>query len=89
MIFGVLLAVAMMGCANREHIRDDFGERTRMFLAKQRVYPTAAVDSPGGLDSEEASLIHGAYRKSMGGASSKPVQKSERVLVLEQPQKGN
>ena len=73
-----------MGCANREHIRDDFGERTRAFLGKQRVYPTAAADSPGGLDSEEAALIHGAYRESMGGNNA-PVQKSERVLVLEQP----
>lgn len=57
------------GCADRTHIRDDFGERVYGFYLAQRVHEHAAVDSPSGLDAEEAGIIQAKYRKSMGGGS--------------------
>ena len=87
---GLLTACLLLlgGCANREHIRDDFGARTRTFLGAQHVYSVAAEDVPRGLDSEEASIIHGNYRESLGGAKAGPTkQSSDRVLLLRDPPK--
>ena len=70
-------------CVNREHIRDDFGIKARAFLQKQHVHAEAAMDAPTGLDSEEASLIQGTYRKDLGGGTT--VDKSSDVMILEQP----
>jgi hypothetical protein len=82
-----LLAAALLGlagaCANREHIRDDFGVKTRTFLTKQHVHAEAATDSPTGLDSEEAALIQSSYRNKLGG-DARPGE-SDQVLVIEEP----
>ena len=71
-------------CANREHIRDDFGLKARTFLQKQHVHAEAAIDAPTGLDSEEASLIQGTYRKDMGGGEGKGDESSD-VMIIEKP----
>ena len=73
-------------CANREHMREDFGERTREFKTRQRVHPDAAKGSPTGLDSEEAAMIHRGYRGAMGGGTTKQGG-ADRVLVLEDASK--
>lgn len=80
------LSFAAIGCADREHIRDDFGAKARTFFLRQRVHETAAVDSPTGLDSEEASLIQARYRDSLGGGNAS-TDDSEQVMVLEAPAK--
>lgn len=77
----LLLVLAASGCADRTNIRDDFGVKVRAFYVKQRVHETAALDSPTGLDSEEAALIQANYRASMGGKA--PAQQSQQVLVLD------
>ena len=78
------LAVLSTGCTGREHIRDDYGEHVRLFQSKQRVYAqtTSGDDSTGGLDSEEASVIHKSYRNSMGGKAAAAASGSNRVLML-------
>lgn len=79
----LLLVLAAGGCADRANIRDDFGVKVRAFYVKQRVHDTAALDSPTGLDSEEAALIQDKYRKSMGAKSAPP--QDQQVLVLDAP----
>jgi hypothetical protein len=71
------------GCASREHIRPDHGEKTRAFLAKQRVHPEAAREHPRGLDSEESAIIHATYRKNLGGTSKTDKKSPSRVLIVE------
>jgi hypothetical protein len=70
-------------CADREHIRDDFGVKARAFQQKQHVHAEATEGSPTGLDSEEAALIQAQYRKSLSGGAS--TDESGDVLVIEQP----
>ena len=90
---GLLALVSILllgGCASREHLDSNFGIRTRAFLAKQRVYPTAAVENPKGLDSEEAAIIHGNYRTQLGSKEcDTPNAASSRVLVLEEGKDAN
>jgi hypothetical protein len=77
------------GCANREHIRDDYGERVRTFQNKQRVYAHAASGGPTGLDSEESSAIHKSYRTGLGGKAG-ATPRENRVLILgEAPNEGS
>lgn len=77
------------GCASREHLGPDYGVKTRGFFEKQRVYAVAAGGNPRGVDSEEASLIHGNYRKDMGGTGKvEPKESASKVLIV-QENKGN
>ena len=82
-------AVALLGgCPSREHMRDDYGQKTRAFFAAQHVYADAARDQPTGLDSEESALIHGTYRKNLGGqAKGEKKDSSARVLIVEESKK--
>lgn len=83
-----LAALCLIGaCANREHMRDDFGVKTRAYLQKQHVHTVAATESPTGLDSEEAALIQQTYRKDMGSGDATS-EESDQVLVIEQPKSG-
>jgi hypothetical protein len=85
-IAGALLA---LGCADREHIRDDYGQRVREFQSKQRVYAHAASGGPTGLDSEESSAIHKSYRTGLGGKAA-ATPRDNRVLILgEAPNAGS
>lgn len=76
-----LLALLGTGCADREHIRDDYGQRVRAFQVKQRVYAQAASGGTVGLDSEESAAIHKAYRTGLSGKGSGGGD-SNRVLIL-------
>lgn len=82
---GAALCLAS-ACANREHIRDDFGVKSRTFLQRQHVHAEASTDSPTGLNSEEAALIQASYRESMGGGAA-PAE-DDQVLVIEKPKAG-
>jgi hypothetical protein len=76
------------GCASREHMNPNYGVRTRAFQAKQRVYSEAAKDNPQGLDSEEAAMIHGNYRKKLSNEKKSEDKASpSRVLILEDNKK--
>lgn len=78
-------AFALLGaaCADREHIRDDYGQRVRTFPAMQRVYAQAAVGTPTGLDSEESAVIHKSYRAGLSGkAGGGGAREGSRVLIL-------
>jgi hypothetical protein len=77
-----LLAVA---CADREHIRDDYGQRVRAFQSKQRAYARAATGTPTGLDSEEAAIIHKGYRSDLAGKGEGSGREGNRVLILGEP----
>jgi hypothetical protein len=79
-----LLVVLAGACASREHINEDYGKRSRLFFAKQHVYAKAATGSPSGVDSEEAELIQGNYRKALGGEPQEAQDKDapSRVLLL-------
>jgi hypothetical protein len=86
--FRTIVVLAMLlsfagACGSREHMNDDFGKRSRLFLAKQHVYAQAATGSPSGVDSEEAALIQGNYRKALGGEEQQEKQDApSRVLLL-------
>jgi len=82
------LLVSLVGCANREHMRDDYGKEVREFYAKQRVYAQAVPEPPTGLDSEEAAGIHASYRKSIAGSTAAPADANARVLMLREPKPG-
>jgi len=85
----VLFGAFVAGCANREHMSENYGKQSRTFFARQHVHPTATSGSPAGLDSEEAALIQTSYRKTLG-APSAPAQSntSSRVLLLEEAKDG-
>lgn len=84
----LLLALLMAGCPSREHIRPDYGQKTRAYFAKQQVYPRAATDRPQGLDSEESSLIYANYRQNLRGKGKAETGSSpSRVLVVEEGKK--
>ena len=76
------LALSAVACADREHIRDDYGEHVRLFQSKQRVYAQATSGGPTGLDSEEAAAIPKSYRTSLGVKSSGAAPAGSRVLML-------
>lgn len=77
------------GCADREHLRKDYGRRFHQRLIKQRIYRTAASGIPKGLDSEEAALIHAGYRKQMGGRQARePSDSPAKVLLVQDTKKG-
>lgn len=86
-ILGTLL-LAAVGCADREHMNDDYGKRNRMFFAKQHVSPTAAEGAPTGLDSEEAAVIQSTYQSGLGKDGEAGEKGSSQVLVLE-PNRGD
>ena len=72
------------GCASREHIRPEYGQHTREFYARQQVYKEAEKEAQTGLDSEEASMVHGNYRKNMGGGSKASSDPGSKVLLIEE-----
>jgi hypothetical protein len=84
----VLLLVFLTGCASREHMRPDFGEKTKTYFAKQHVHQEASTKPPMGLDSEEAAIVQSTYRKNLGkqsGAATK--DPGAKVLLLQKDQK--
>jgi hypothetical protein len=84
----LLLALLVAGCPSREHIRPDYGQRTRGYFARQRVHPQAASDRPKGLDSEESSIIYANYRENLKGEGAvAPREAPSRVLVVEESNK--
>jgi hypothetical protein len=89
-IVAALASASMLagGCASREHIDPNYGVRTRTFYERQRVYSQASRDNPQGLDSEEAAIIHGTYRKKLGGEKKSEEKESpSRVLILDDNKK--
>jgi hypothetical protein len=62
----------------------NYGTSTRTFFAKQRVYFDPSEETPTGLDSEEAALVHAAYRKSMGDDKRTAKDPASRVLLLQE-----
>ena len=89
-MFGFAIALlALAGCANREHMSEDYGRKTRTFFARQHVNQTPAQGSPAGLDSEEAALIQASYRESLGAPkAASPSDSTSRVLLLEEAEDG-
>ena len=87
LVLSLLLTSALSGCASREHMGEGFGERRNEFFAKQRAYPTASVEAPTGLDSEEAALVHAAYRKALGGGKEAARDPGSRVLIVQENEK--
>jgi hypothetical protein len=88
----ILCALSSFGsaCADREHIRDDYGQHVRAFQTRQRVYGRAATGTPNGLDSEESAAIHKSYRSGLSGASAGGARDGSRVLILgERPNAGS
>ena len=79
------LASLAGACADREHIRDDYGQHVRAFQNRQRVYAQAAVGAPTGLDSEESAVIHKSYTTGLSGKAGTATQNDSRVLILGDP----
>lgn len=86
----LMLASTSAACGSREHMSDDYGRKSRVFFAKQHVHADSSTGSPAGLDSEEASLIQGSYRRNVGGAAAQtgPKDPTSRVLLLEDSDRG-
>lgn len=83
-IIAMALGAGMLlcGCGPRENIREDFGKSMKTAFLIQRVWPAAATGNPLGLDSEEAAMIQGTYRKDIGGEGAKTEEKN-KVLILD------
>jgi hypothetical protein len=81
-IFAGAAALAL-SCAGRAHLTNDFGDRSREHFAQQHVNPEPSTDTPAGLDSEEAEIIHGEYRKNLGATQKSASRSGARVLVVE------
>ncbi|MFH1130745.1 MAG: hypothetical protein V1754_05380 [Pseudomonadota bacterium] len=81
-----LMVFGMFGCRSREHLRADFAKSNRENFSRQRIHKEAAKESPIGLDSEEAAIVHKTYRKQIGGESAaEPKDSPTRVLLLQEP----
>jgi hypothetical protein len=72
--------VASGGCGRREHMREDFGVYTREAFRRQSQSKNAK-SAVGGLDSEEAALIHLSYRRTLGDKTVSS-QKEEPAQIL-------
>ena len=77
----VASAALVGGCARREHIRSDYGEPSAVWWQAQA--QATERDQARGLDSEEAAMIHGNYRRNIGGGAR--TQDQSQVLILEEP----
>lgn len=76
----------LAACGSRVHLGPNQGRQTHAFVEAQRIRPQAVQGTPTGLDSEEAALVHRAYRKSLGATTAAERSDSPaRVLVLEEP----
>jgi hypothetical protein len=64
-----------------------YGEKSRNFLSKQKVYEEAEKDPPLGLDSEESAIIQGTYRQNMGGSVEESKDSSAKVLLVQEEKK--
>ena len=74
----VIGSAGIGGCASH-YVR---GRQTRLYFVQQRVNPRGATGSPGGLDSEEAALIHARYRQSMAPEGYAGRTEGSDVLVI-------
>ena len=74
-----------LGCAGKVHVRKDHGEKSSEWFERQKVNEEGSKERVEGLDSEEASAIHGEYRSTIG--SGRPAkQEDPRVLILDEGQ---
>ena len=81
-----LVALLAAGCGGGAHLSDSYGRRTRATFAGQRVAAEPAREAPAGLDSEEAAIVHGAYRESLGAPKARASDDAgSRVLLIEEP----
>ena len=85
-VFLLLFATTLWGsgCASREHMSPNYAQQTREFQARQQVYQEAEKEAQRGLDSEEASIVHGTYRKNMGGGGKVSSDPGSKVLLIEE-----
>ncbi|MCC6751848.1 MAG: hypothetical protein IT371_29615 [Deltaproteobacteria bacterium] len=87
----IVAGMGLAACGPREHLREDYGRQTRQFWTRQKINREAATGNPLGLDSEEAVLIQGRYRKTIGGSEATgEVGKGSpaRVLLLQEGKDG-
>jgi cytochrome c556 len=78
MLFVVLSSLA---CADRTHMRRDYGEATRSAMTRQVVNPDAGTSAAGkGLDPQEAAILARTLRRSMTPKDQTPA--SEPVFYV-------
>jgi hypothetical protein len=84
-LLALLLAGVSLGCGPRDHLRPDHGKASRAYYEKQKLPGPPVAGVPRGLDSEEATAIHGTYRKNLGGqAGGDAAGAPGRVLLLQE-----
>jgi hypothetical protein len=83
----VTLLVPLAACGGHPHLHESYGRSNQAAFAAQRIDPQPAQGSPAGLDSEEAALIHGSYRHTLGAPRSKAAEPSAKVLLIEETDK--
>lgn len=76
------LGMAFISCTVRDHRLTDYGKHSREFFARQHVFSEGAVETPSGLDSEEAAAIHGSYRQSLAGGKGRQSARDDSAKVL-------
>lgn len=84
----MVVMLSMLGaCADRTHMRKDYGESTRSAVARQAVNPDAGTTSAGrGLDPQEAAILSRNLQRSLAPKEQTPTSDSV-IYVSPQAQK--
>jgi hypothetical protein len=89
-VVGVILvfaALAAAGCSGPKHMSRNHGKAFRAHFERQVANPAALEEAEKGLDSEEAAIVAGAYRRSLAPKNARDEDQSE-VLLLAAPPRG-
>jgi hypothetical protein len=78
-LWAASIAVSLAGCAS-PHMSEDFGRSYAAAFAAQAPIPREPKKAATGLDSQEAAIISGSYRKSL--APKDDERKDAPVLLL-------
>jgi hypothetical protein len=78
---------SLAACADRTHMRSDYGESTRNAMTRQVVNPDAGSTAAGkGLDPQEAAILARTLRRSMAPKDQTPASE-QMFYVAPQAQK--
>jgi hypothetical protein len=81
-------ALAAAGCSGADHLTRAHGRAYQAHFQRQAANPAALEEAEKGLDSDEAAIIAGAYRRSLAPKGTSDEAASEVLLVAPPPRGG-
>jgi len=83
----MLVALSPFACA-RAHLTETYGQSYSAFFALQAPSRPKVLGPVSGLDSQEASIISGSYRKSIAPKDSQAKEQPLLIVAPPSPQQG-